>query len=146
MIDPSHELPVSAQSELLKLSISSHYYKARPMTEADLELMQMIDRLHLGYPFAGARMLRDLLRARGLRIGRRHVGTLMRKMAVEATYRRPFTSLRNAAHRVFPYLLRDLTITQQNHVWCADITYIPMSRGFIYLFAVLDWATPPVSG
>jgi len=103
--------------------------------------MREIDRLHLDRPFAGARMLRDMLRKRGYRVGRRHVATLMRLMGIEAIYCKKSTSTRNPEHRVFPYLLRNLSIEHPNHVWCADITYIPMRRGFVYLFAVLDWAT-----
>ncbi len=103
--------------------------------------MRKIDELHLEYPFAGARMLRDMLKRGGYRIGRRHLARLMRRMAIEALYRRKATSHRNPEHPVFPYLLRNLTIERPNHVWCADISYIPMPRGFIYLVAVLDWAT-----
>jgi putative transposase len=103
--------------------------------------MRRIDELHLQYPFAGARMLRDLLRQKGQTIGRRHVATLMRRMGLEALYRKPCTSQRHPAHRIYPYLLRDVAITCPNQVWAADITYIPMQRGFVYLFAVLDWAS-----
>ena len=103
--------------------------------------MRRIDALHLDYPFAGARMLRDLLRREGQAIGRRHVATLMRRMGITAVYRRPHTSQRHPAHTVYPYLLRHLEITRPNHVWAADITYIPMARGFVYLCAVLDWAS-----
>jgi len=106
--------------------------------------MREIDRLHLDYPFAGARMLRDLLRAVGYKAGRRHIGTLMRLMGIEALYRKKSTTRRNPEHPVFPYLLRNLTIERPNHVWCADITYIPMAQGFLYLFAVLDWAARKV--
>jgi putative transposase len=108
---------------------------------ADLALMRRIDALHLAHPFAGARMLRDLLRRDGHAIGRRHVATLMRRLGIEAVYRKPRTSQRHPAHTVYPYLLRQLEITRPNHVWAADVTYIPMQRGFVYLFAVLDWAS-----
>jgi putative transposase len=141
MIDPDHKLPITNQVELLDLSRSSVYYVARPVPDADLEIMKLIDRLHLEYPFAGARMMRDMLGLRGIKIGRRHVATLMRTMGLEALYRKKSTSKRNPEHKVYPYLLRGLTIDQPNHVWCADITYIPMERGFVYLFSVLDWAT-----
>ena len=104
-------------------------------------LMRRIDALHLAHPFAGARMLRDLLRQEGYAIGRRHVATLMRRMGIEALYWRPSLSRRHPSHTIYPYLLRDLTINRPNHVWAADITYIPMARGFVYLFAVLDWAS-----
>ncbi len=141
MIDREHPLPVTAQCQLLQLPRSSAYYRSEPVSPADLALMRRIDELHLEYPFAGSRMLRDMLRQEGTAVGRRHVRTLMRKMGVEALYRKPNTSRRNGRAGVFPYLLRDLTITRPNYVWAADITYIPMKRGFVYLFAVLDWAT-----
>ena len=101
--------------------------------------MRRIDELHLNYPFAGSRMLRDLLWQQGLEVGRRHVQTLMRKMAIEAIYRKPNTSKPAPGHRIYPYLLRDLAITRPNQVWAMDITYIPMARGFVYLAAVVDW-------
>lgn len=141
MIDREHKLPVSSQCQLLQLARSSAYYRSEPVSPADLALMRRIDALHLEYPFAGSRMLRDMLRQEGVSVGRRHVRTLMRKMGVETLYRKPNTSRRNGKAGVFPYLLRDLAITRPNHVWAADITYIPMKRGFVYLFAVLDWAT-----
>jgi putative transposase len=106
-----------------------------------LELMREIDKLHLDYPFAGARMLRDFLKGKGYRVGRRHVARLMRLMGIEALYRKKRTTKRNPDHPVFPYLLRNLVIERPNQVWAADICYIPMRRGFLYLFAVLDWAT-----
>jgi len=103
--------------------------------------VSILDELHLASPFAGARMLRDLLRRDGHRIGRKRVRTVMARMGIEALYRKPHTSQRHPAHRVYPYLLRHLEITRSNHVWAADITYLPMTRGFVYLFAVLDWAS-----
>jgi putative transposase len=111
------------------------------ISAADLELMQNIDVLHTEYPFMGARMLRDRLKALGYAAGRRHVARLMRLMGIEALYRRKSSTKRNPEHPVFPYLLRGLNIERPNQVWCADISYIPMRRGFLYLFAVLDWAT-----
>ena len=141
MIDREHKLSVTAQCRLLQVARSSAYYRNEPTSQADLALMRRIDELHLEYPFAGSRMLRDMLRQDGVPVGRRHVRTLMRKMGIEALYRKPNTSRRNGRAGVFPYLLRDLAITRPNHVWAADITYIPMKRGFVYLFAVLDWAT-----
>ena len=101
--------------------------------------MRRIDELHLELPFAGSRMLRDLLNAEGIEVGRTHVATLMRKMGITAIYRRANTSRRHPAHPVFPYLLRRLTIDRPNQVWAADVTYIPMERGFVYLVAVIDW-------
>ena len=144
MIDPEHTLPRSRQAELLELSRSSLYYQPMPISEADLELMLQIDRLHLEYPFAGARMLRDMLKPLGYNVGRRHVARLMRLMGLEALYRKKRTTKRNPEHPIYPYLLRNLVIEEPNHVWCADISYIPMRRGFLYLFAILDWATRKV--
>ena len=101
--------------------------------------MRHLDRLHLQFPFAGSRMLRGLLAAEGCQIGRRHVKTLMKRMGMEALYRRPRTTKPEPGHKVYPYLLRDLEITRPNQVWAMDITYIPMARGFVYLAVVLDW-------
>jgi putative transposase len=141
MIGRTHPLPVRRQCQLLKLARSTAYYQPTPVSETALALMRRIDALHLTHPFAGARMLRDLLRQEGHAIGRRHVATLMRRMGIEALYRKPSLSRRHPAHQVYPYLLRDLKISRPNHVWAADITYIPMARGFVYLFVVLDWAS-----
>jgi putative transposase len=141
MIDRTHPLPMVRQCQLLALSRSTAYYQPMAVSSADLALMRRIDELHLASPFAGARMLRDLLRREGHKIGRKRVRTMMARMGIEALYRRPHTSQRHPAHRVYPYLLRHLAITRPNHVWAADITYLPMSRGFVYLFAVLDWAS-----
>jgi len=141
MIDRSHELPVSRQAQLLALPRSTVYYLPKPTSAAELALMRRIDALHLEHPFAGARMLRDLLRQEGHRIGRKHVGTLMARMGIEALYRRPNTSRKHPAHRVYPYLLRDRVIEHPDQVWAMDITYIPMRRGFVYLAAVMDWAS-----
>lgn len=120
---------------------STAYYQPTPVSETTRALMRRIDELHLQYPFAGARMLRDLLRQEGRAIGRWRVATLMRRMGLEALYRKPSLSRRQPGHQIYPYLLRDLTISRPNHVWAADITDIPMRRGFLYLFAVLDWAS-----
>ncbi len=139
MIDPEHDLPIQKQAEVLEISRSTAYYRPRPVSESDLWLMRQIDELHLNYPFAGSRMLRDLLWQQGLAVGRRHVRTLMRRMAIEAIYRRPNTSIPAPGHRIYPYLLRGLAITRPNQVWAMDITYIPMARGFVYLAAVVDW-------
>ena len=139
MIDPEHDLPIKRQAEALGMSRSSVYYQARPVSAEDLWLMRQIDELHLNYPFAGSRMLRDLLGHQGLEVGRRHLRTLMRRMGVEAIYRRPNTSKPTPGHRIYPYLLRGLAITRPNQAWAMDITYIPMTRGFVYLAAVVDW-------
>jgi putative transposase len=141
MINRSDKLPVVRQCALLNLSRSSVYYTPQPLSESDLALMRRIDELHLNHPFAGARMLRDLLRLEGVSVGRRHVSTLMKKMGIEALYRRPNTSRKHPQNPVFPYLLRGLDIPRANQVWAMDITYIPMRKGFVYLAAVLDWAT-----
>ena len=141
MIDRSDKLPVVRQCELLNLSRSSVHAVPRPVSEDDLALMRRIDELHLNHPFAGARMLRGFLGLEGTRIGRRHVSTLMRKMGIEALYRRPNTSRKHPGHPVFPYLLRGLDISRADQVWAMDIIYIPMRKGFVYLAAVLDWAT-----
>jgi putative transposase len=123
MIDRTHALPVARQCQLLQLARSTAYYQPRPVSETALTLMRRIDELHLQYPFAGARMLRDLLRQEGHAIGRRQVVTLMRRMGITAIYRKPRTSQRHPAHRTYPYLLRQMTITRPNHVWASDITY-----------------------
>ena len=139
MIDRNHELPLTKQATLLGISRGSVYYDPAPVSATDLALMRRLDELHLEFPFAGARMLRGLLAAEGSKVGRRHVTTLMRRMGIEAIYRRPNTSKPAPGHRIYPYLLRGLTIDRPNHVWATDITYIPMARGFVYLAAVMDW-------
>lgn len=139
MIDPEHQLPLSGQAKLLKISRSTIYYRPRPISDVELMLMRRIDELHLHYPFAGSRMLRDLLRHQGLEVGRRHVRTRMRRMGIETLYRKPNTSKRAPGHKIYPYLLRSLPITRPNQVWAMDISYIPMARGFVYLAAVIDW-------
>lgn len=139
MIDRSHDLPVVQQCKILRLARSTAYYTPEPDSSVDLALMRRIDELHLEHPFAGSRMLRDLLRLEGHPIGRKHVRTLMRKMGVEALYRKPNLSKRHDAHLIYPYLLRDLAIDRPNQCWATDITYIPIRRGFVYLVAVIDW-------
>ena len=139
MIDRKHDLPIVRQCEILRLSRSTAYYAPEPTSPSDLALMRRIDELHLEHPFAGSRMLRDLLRLEGQQVGRKHVRTLMKKMGVEAIYRKPNLSKRHDAHLIYPYLLRDLVIDRPNQAWATDITYIPMRRGFVYLIAVIDW-------
>jgi putative transposase len=139
MIDRAHDLPITKQAEALNISRGSVYYLPRPVSKADLTIMWRLDRLHLEFPFAGSRMLRGLLAAEGCKIGRRHVKTLMRRMGIEALYRRPRTTKPEPGHKIYPYLLRGIEITQPNQVWAMDITYIPMARGFVYLTVVLDW-------
>ena len=139
MIDRSDDLPVSRQAKALGISRGSVYYLPRPVSAEDLSVMHRIDKLHLDYPFAGSRMLQSFLVREGYRIGRRHVATLMKRMGIEALYRRPNTSKPAPGHTIFPYLLRKLPVTRPNQVWATDITYIPMARGFVYLVAVIDW-------
>jgi putative transposase len=141
MIDREHDLSITKQAEILKVSRGSVYYLPRPVSSVDLEVMRQLDRLHLEYPFAGSRMLRGLLALQGCKIGRRHVKTLMRRMGIEALYRRPRTTKPEPGHKIYPYLLRGIEVTRPNQVWAMDITYIPMAHGFVYLAVVLDWAT-----
>src|SRR5256885_2167311 len=128
MIDRSHPLPLTRQAKALGISRGRVYYLPRPVPAADLAIMRRMDELHLEFPFAGSRMLRDLLKQEGIDIGRRHVSTLMKRMGIEALYRKPY-----------PYLLRGMTIDRPNQVWAMDITYVPLARGFVYLAAVVDW-------
>jgi putative transposase len=141
MIDRTHDLSIARQAKALNISRGSVYYQPRPVSAQDLKIMRRIDELHLAHPFMGARMLRDMLNREGISIGRRHVGTLMKRMGIEAIYRRPNTSKPAPGHKIHPYLLRGVKIEKPNHVWAMDITYIPMARGFVYLAAVVDWAT-----
>ena len=141
MINRSHELPLTKQASLLNLSRSSLYYQSRPIAPADLTVMRRIDELHLNYPFAGSRRLRDLLRAEGIEIGRERVATMMKRMDITTIYRRPNTSRPAPGHKIYPYLLRNLAVTRPDQVWAMDISYIPMARGFVYLAAVIDWFT-----
>ena len=144
MIDATHDLSINRQAELLAISHSNVYYLPRPTCEADLVLMRRIDELHLEHPFAGSRMLRDMLRLEGFKICRQHVRTLMAKMGIHALYRGRNTSAPHPAHKIYPYLLKGLTIDRPNQCWATDITYIPMRRGFVYLVAIVDWATRKV--
>ena len=139
MIVREHELSITKQAKALRISRGSVYYLPRPVSATDLEIMRRLDRLHLDFPFAGSRMLRGLLAAEGCKIGRRHVKTLMKRMGIEALYRRPRTTKPEPGHKIHPYLLRGMEIVRPNQVWAMDITYIPMARGFVYLAVVLDW-------
>ena len=141
MIDREHDLSIARQAEVLSISRGSVYYRRRAVSTADLAIMRRIDELHLQFPFAGSRMLRGLLAGEGIKVGRRRVRTLMKRMGIEALYRRPRTTKPEPGHKIYPYLLRDKVVKQPNQVWAMDITYIPMARGFVYLAAVLDWAT-----
>lgn len=144
MIDATHDLSINRQAKLLAISHSNVYYLPRPTSAADLVLMRRIDELHMECPFAGSRMLRDMLRLEGFRICRQHVRTLMTKMGIHALYRGRNTSAPHPAHKIYPYLLKGLTIDRPNQCWATDITYIPMRKGFVYLVAIVDWATRKV--
>jgi putative transposase len=144
MIDREHALPLSRQVSLVGIARSSAYYQPRAFNEADLKLMRRLDELHLEFPFAGARMLVRVLKREGVGVGRKHVGTLMKRMGIEALYCKPNTSRRHAKHKIWPYLLRGMTINRANQVWALDTSYIPMARGFVYLTAVVDWASRKV--
>jgi putative transposase len=139
MIDRTHPLPITCQAEALGMARSTVYALPTPVSDRDLDLMKRVDRLHLEMPYAGSRMLRDLLNQDGIQVGRKHVATLMKRMGIEALYRKPKTTKKHPQHRVYPYLLRGLVIDRPNQVFAMDITYIPMARGFVYLVAVLDW-------
>jgi len=138
MIDRDHTLSINTQAKLLNMSRSSVYYLPKPTSAADLELMRQIDELHLEFPFMGARQLSQELRKRGHKAGRLHVRTLMIKMGIEALAPQPGTSQRNPQHKVYPYLLRKLSIERSHQVWALDTTYIRMEKGFVYLTAVVD--------
>lgn len=139
MMDRQHKLSLRRQSRLLGISRGSVYYQPRSTSQADLSLMRRIDELHMDFPFAGSRMLKGLLRQEGFCVGRLHVATLMKKMGIEAIYRRPNSSKPHPDHKIYPYLLRNVAVTRPNQVWAMDITYVPMRRGFVYLAAVIDW-------
>jgi len=139
MIDCSHDLPIARQAAALGISRGCVYYLPRAIPASDLALMRRIDELHLELPFAGSRMLRDLLAGDGVAVGRLHVATLMKRMGIEALYRRPGTSRPAPGHKIYPYLLRNVTVTRPDQAWAMDIAYIPMARGFVYLAAVVNW-------
>jgi putative transposase len=144
MIDKEHKLSLKRQSEILQLSRSSLYYEAVPISDRDVELIGLIDELHLKHPFMGSRSIRDQLQDMGQKVGRDHVRTLMKKMGIAALYRKPRLSKPHPWHKIYPYLLRGTEITRANQVWATDITYIPMARGFCYLVAIMDWASRKV--
>jgi len=144
MIDREHALSIKRQANLMSISRGSVYYQPKEVNAVDLSLMNRIDELHLEHPFMGARMLRDQLTRSGFTVGRKHVGTLMKRMGVTALYNRPGTSKRHPGHRLYPYLLRGMSIKRANQVWAMDTTYIRMAKGFVYLIAVVDWASRKV--
>jgi putative transposase len=145
LIDRGAKISIVRQCELLDLCRSRLYYRPRLVPEVDLRLMRRIDELHLAHPFLGARKLAELLRREGFEVGRRHVGTLMRRMGLEALYpKKKRTSVPAPGHRIYPYLLSGVAIERPNQVWAADITYLPLARGFAYLVAILDLASRKV--
>ena len=139
-IDPKHKrLSVVRQCALLQISRSGHYYRPRGESGDALALMRLIDEVFLESPYYGARQMMRHLHRLGHRIGRHRVARLMRTMGLRAIYQKPNTSAPHPEHRIYPYLLRDLAVVRPNQVWCSDITYIPMRRGFLYLVAIMDW-------
>jgi putative transposase len=141
MINRKSDLSIVRQCQIVGISRTSMYYEPKPISSRDLELMRLIDEIHLRYPFFGSRRIRDKLNENGHNVGRGHVATLMRKMGIEALYRKPKLSEPHPGHKVYPYLLRGMEITRANQVWSIDITYIPMAKGFCYLIAIMDWAS-----
>lgn len=140
MIDMNHpQLPITKQCELLSINRSSMYYKPATISEVDLDLMRRIDAIHLNLPFYGSRRIRDELEVDSIFISRKKVQRLMRQMGIMAVFPKRRTTIPNKAHRIYPYLLRNLNINRSNQVWATDITYIPMAKGFVYLIAVIDW-------
>lgn len=145
MIEANHSrLSIARQCELVSIARSSFYYTGKGESPLNLELMRIIDEQFLKTPWYGSRQLARHLRRQGYRLGRKRVRRLMRKMGLTAIYQAPRTSKAHPEHRVYPYLLRNLTIDRPNQVWCADLTYIPMRRGFLYLVAIMDWSTRAV--
>ena len=144
MMDSHHALSISRQAQLAGISRGSVYYVPKSVGAIDLALMRRLDAWHLEHPFMGARMLRDQLNREGFTVGRKHVGTLMARLGMDALYRKPGTSKRHLGHDVYPYLLRGLTINRANQVWALDTTYIPMAKGFVSRTAVVDWASRKV--
>jgi putative transposase len=141
MIDKEDTLPLTRQCDLLDLNRSGIYYQPVPLSEKEMELMRQIDEIHLAYPFYGSRKIRDELWSKGYDVCRDKVRRLMRRMGIETLYVKPRLSLAHPEHVRYPYLLRGLEIIRANHVWSADICYIPMAKGFCYLMAIMDWAS-----
>ena len=145
MVDPQHAgLSITRQCRLVSITRSSFYYASRGDSPLNLRLMRRIDEQFLETPFYGSRQMTRWLRRQGNTVSRKRVRRLMRLLGVHALFQRPRTSQPHPAHRIYPYLLRDLQITRPNHVWCTDVTYIPLQRGFLYLVAVMDWASRKV--
>jgi len=139
VVDRKEPLSITRQCELLDLPRSTFYHMPKPVSDEELELMALIDRCHLKYPFYGSRRIRDWLEDQGHKVNRKRIQRLMRTMGLVALYPKRNLSLANQAHKVYPYLLRNLAIDRPNQVWATDITYIPMARGFVYLVAIMDW-------
>jgi putative transposase len=139
MIDRTHALPVTRQCQLLNLNRSSVYYQPRGVSDEDLQLMRRIDEMHLKRPFYGSRRIRDWLQDEGFAVNRKRVQRLMRHMGITALYPKANTSRPGKGHKIYPYLLRGLEIDRANQVWAADICYVPMARGFVYVVAIMDW-------
>ena len=144
MISREHPLPLTRQCRLLNLSRSGIYYSPVPVSNRDRNLMRLMDEIHLEYPFMGSRGIKNELWNKSYKVGRSHIRTLMRRMGIEAIYKKPRLSGPHPDHTIYPYLLRGLSITEANTVWAADITYIPMAKGFCYLVAIMDWASRKV--
>jgi putative transposase len=145
MVDPNHgELSITRQCRLVSIARSSFYYEGRGESPLNLRLLRLIDEQFLETPFYGSRQMTRWLRRQGYTVSRKRVRRLMRLLGLQAVFQRPRTSQPHPQHRIYPYLLRDLAITRPNHVWCADVTYIPLKRGFLYLVAVMDWASRKV--
>ena len=142
VIEVNHsQLSLARQCELVSIARSSYYYRPKPESEFNLELMRLIDEQYLKTPWYGSRQMSRHLRRQGHRVNRKRIRRLMRKMGLVAVAPAPNTSRRHPQHKVYPYLLRGMAITQADHVWCADVTYIPMAHGFLYLVAIMDWAS-----
>ncbi len=137
--DGVEEISIKERAKLLGLNRSSLYYKKKEINERDSAIMKVIDKINLNNPCYGSRRLRAVLRNQGFKVGRDHIRRLMRLMRIHALYPRKRTSIPNKEHKIYPYLLRNLSINRPNQVWCADITYIPLAKGFLYLVAVMDW-------
>ena len=139
MVKQSHVISVTTQCKLLDVNRSSVYYRPRSVSDTDLMLMGQIDKIHMAHPYKGSRRIRDDLEDKGMVVNRKRIQRLMRQMGITALYPRKRTSVPMQGHRIYPYLLRDLPIKRSNQVWATDITYIPMSKGSLYLVAVMDW-------
>ena len=139
MIDRTHSLPVTRQCQLLNLNRSTVYYQPMGVSDEDLKLMRLIDKIHLKRPFYGSRRIRDDLQGLGYPVNRKRVQRLMRKMGIMALYPKVNTSRPGKGHKIYPYLLRGLMIDRPNQVWATDLTYIPMAKGFVYVVAIMDW-------